>query len=96
MSTRIEDRIETLTRAFEAHGYFVAMEPIAGEEALFAASLQEGLDKINEYKAYYARKYHYRGLSKNMLKELHDGLPNPVWDVEVDKRPHEPRAGLLI
>lgn len=83
MTTATENRIEALTRAFEAHGYFVAMVPIPGEEELFAATLQDGLDEMNRCKAYYARKYRYRDKSKNMLSQLHQGLPNPVWGVEV-------------
>lgn len=86
----IEDRIETMTRTPEAHGYFVAMEPIAGQEDLFAASLQEGLNKINEHKAFYARKYRYRDMSKNMLNELHEGLPSPVWGVVLASRGNAP------
>lgn len=75
--------IDQLTAAFEAHGYFVAAEPIEGQEEMFAQSLREGFAKVEAAMAFYARRFKVRGLSKRALAILHKDLPEPVWGIEV-------------
>ena len=76
-------RIERLTYAFEAYGYFVDAQPIEGQEELFADSLAEGLAKVEEIFKFNADNYGFRGKSKRALESLHRSLPNPVWGVSV-------------
>lgn len=78
-------QIDQLTTAIEAHGYFVMMEPIAGEESLFVDALRESFAKIEAVLAVNAKRYRMRGLSNRALAALHRDLPNPAWGVEVAK-----------
>lgn len=75
--------IDQLIAAFEAHGYFVAAEPLLGQEDLFASSLREGLASVEAVMAVNARRYRVRGRSQRALAMLHSALPEPVWGVEV-------------
>lgn len=78
-------QIDQLTTAIEAHGYFVMMEPIAGEESLFVDALREAFAKIEARLSANAKRYGMRGLSKRALAALHRDMPNPAWGVEVSK-----------
>lgn len=76
-------KIEILQGAFHSLGYVVMADPIQGEEELFVATLQEGLDRIEATMQSNARRFGFRGRSKRALAALHHDLPEPVWGVEV-------------
>ena len=76
-------KIERLTYAFEAYGYFVDAQPIEGEEETFANHLQEGFNKVEELFNYNAKQYGFRGKSKRAIEILHRSLPEPVWGVGI-------------
>lgn len=76
-------KIERLTYAFEAYGYFVDAQPIEGNEEEFAKHLEEGLNKVENLFNFNAKKYSFRGKSKRAMNSLHSQLPEPVWGVTV-------------
>lgn len=76
-------RIEQLTNAIEFYGYVVTADAIEGSEDLFAASLADGLEKIERMLAYNSERHGYRGTSKRALLALHATLPVPSWEIEL-------------
>jgi len=74
-------KIERLSYAFEAYGYFVDAQPLEGQEENFAKHLEEGLTKVEKLFNYNAKAYGFRGKSKQALDSLHRSLPEPVWGV---------------
>lgn len=76
-------KIERLTYAFEAYGYFVDAQPIAGQEADFANHLAQGLAKVEAAFKFNAEHHGFRGRSKRAIDSLHRSLPEPVWGVGV-------------
>lgn len=76
-------KIERLTYAFEAYGYFVDAKPIDGEEETFANHLAEGLAKVETTFEFNAKHYGFRGKSKRAMQSLHRALPDPTWGVGV-------------
>ncbi len=76
-------KIERLTYAFEAYGYFVDAQPIEGEEETFANHLQEDLNKVEDTFYFNSKRYGFRGKSKRAIEILHRALPEPVWGVGI-------------
>lgn len=76
-------KIERLTYAFEAYGYFVYAQPIEGKEEEFASHLTEGLAKVEEVFKFNAKYYGFKGKSKRAMESLHKSLPEPIWGVNI-------------
>jgi hypothetical protein len=76
-------KIERLTYAFEAYGYFVDAQPIEGQEEDFANHLANGLAKVESAFKFNAERYGFRGKSKRAMASLHRQLPEPIWGVGV-------------
>ncbi|MBY3433866.1 hypothetical protein HFN89_06855 [Rhizobium laguerreae] len=77
------DRIERLEEAFRAFGYVVIAEPVLNSEDLFADTLCSALSKVELTFSINAKRYHFRGRSRNALAALHAAIPHPCFGVEV-------------
>ena len=76
-------KLERLSYAFEAYGYFIDAQPLVGEEEAFIKHLEEGFSKVEALFNYNAQTYNFKGKSKRALDSLHRSLPEPVWGVNV-------------
>jgi hypothetical protein len=76
-------KIERLTYAFEAYGYFVDAQTVEGQEETFANHLAEGFEKVETTFKFNAERYGFKGKSKRALGYLHSQLPEPTWGVGV-------------
>lgn len=73
---------EQMHEALRYYGYFIAAEPLEGSEELFLDDLRGALRKVEETAVWLRQRYHYRGVSKRLLEELHNLLPAPSFNVE--------------
>lgn len=76
-------KIERLSYALEAYGYFVDAQPIVGMEDIFANHLANGLAKIESTFKLNAELYGFRGKSKRAMDSLHSQMPEPVFGIGV-------------
>ncbi len=79
-----ENRFFAFSDGLKAFGYWIAAEPIEGQEEVFLADLKAALSKVEETAVWVRKRYGYRGMSNNVLVELHRILANPSFNVEVD------------
>lgn len=77
-----ENRFFMYEAAFHRYDYFIPAEPIEGMEEIFLSNLKEAFAKVEEIAAKCRKIYGYRGMSKNLLNELHVWLPSPSFNVE--------------
>jgi hypothetical protein len=83
MTEEMELAIENVRHGFENYGYWVASEPIEGEEELYLENLREGLKLVETNADFFRRRYNLRGHSKRLLEMLHSSTPEPTFGVRV-------------
>lgn len=81
--TSPQRKIEAITAEFRTWGYYVASEPIIGQEETYIEALFSGLENMRRRIAFNRDRYGFRGRSKNAIKALHNDLPEPTWGVEL-------------
>jgi len=76
-------RFNPICDALEAHGYWVASTPLEGQFDQWLEGVKRSLKAVELRAEMIRNAYGYRGLSKNLLRALHQDFPEPSWSVEV-------------